>query len=100
MVAIAPRRVACFIGAHNLQPEILDDFRSEIKSGTADIYDVVENCSELARAKHYKMFALGKDGLCLSGADIQNKYHISGPKGAECEDGIGKGDSMFVYSLG
>ena len=56
---VTPRRVACFRGAHNLQ-EVLDDFRSEIKLGTADIYDVVENCSELARAKHYKMFALGR----------------------------------------
>ena len=97
---VTPRRVACFRGAHNLQ-EVLDDFRSEIKLGTADIYDVVENCSELARAKHYKMFALGKDGLCLSGADTQNKYHINGTANkADCKDGIGKGDSMFVYSLG
>ena len=96
---VAPRRVACFRGAHNLQ-EVLDNFKSEIKLGSADTYDVVEKCAELARAKHYIMFALGKGGLCLSGADIQSKYHISGPNGAVCEDGIGKGDSMFVYSLG
>ena len=96
---VAPRRVACFRGASNLEEE-LDDFRSEIRLGTADIYDVVENCSELARAKHYKMFALGKDGLCLSAADTQDKYHISGTNEAKCKDGIGKGDSMFVYSLG
>ena len=95
---VAPRRVACFRGASNLEEE-LDDFRSEIKLGT-DNYDVVEKCAELARAKHYMMFALGKGGLCLSGADTQNKYHISGAKGARCKDGIGKGDSMFVYSFG
>lgn len=95
---VAARRVACFKGASNLE-EKLDDFSSKIKSAN-DTYDVVEKCAKLARAKHYKMFALGKDGLCLSGADTQNKYHISGTKGAECKDGIGKRDSMFVYSLG
>ena len=94
----AARRVACFRGASNLEEE-LDDFRSKIKSAN-DTYDVVEKCAKLARAKHYKMFALDKDGLCLSGADTQNKYHISGTEGAECKDGIGKGDSIFVYSLG
>ena len=95
---VAARRVACFRGASNLEEE-LDDFRSKIKSAN-DTYDVVEKCAKLARAKHYKMFALGKDGLCLSGADTQNRYHISGPKGTGCKGGIGKGDSMFVYSLG
>ena len=95
---VAARRVACFRGASNLE-EKLDDFSSKIKSAN-DTYDVVEKCAKLARAKHYKMFALGKDGLCLSGPATHNKYHISGTKGAECKDGIGKGDSMFVYSLG
>ena len=96
---VVPRPVACFRGADNLEEE-LGDFTSEIKLGT-DPYDVVEKCAVLARAKHYKMFALGKDGLCLSGADTQNKYHINGAVNkADCKDGIGKGDSMFVYSLG
>ena len=95
---VAARRVACFGGAENLE-EQLYDFRTEIKLGMADTYDVVKKCAELTRAKQYKMFALGMDGVCLSGADTQNKYHISGTNGAECKDGIGKGDSMFVYSL-
>ena len=91
--------MACFRGADNLEEE-LGDFTSEIKLGT-DPYDVVEKCAVLARAKQYKMFALGKDGLCLSGADTQNKYHISGTANwADCKDGISKGNSMFVYSLG
>ena len=95
----AARRVACFRDASNLEEE-LDDFRSKIKSAN-DTYDVVEKCAKLARAKHYKMFALGKGGLCLSGPATHNKYYISGAaKGADCKDGIGKGDSMFVYSLG
>ena len=95
---VVPRPVACFTGASNLEEE-LGDFRSEIKLGT-DPYDVVEKCAVLARAKQYKMFALGKDGLCLSGADTPNRYHISGTTGADCKDGIGKGDNIFVYSLG
>lgn len=93
------RPVACFRGADNLEEE-LGDFKSEIKLGT-DPYDVVEKCAVLARAKQYKMFALGKDSLCLSGADTQNKYHINRTaNGTDCKDGIGKGDSMFVYALG
>ena len=96
---VAARRVACFKGASNLE-EKLDDFSSKIKSAN-DTYDVVEKCAKLARAKHYKMFALEKDGLCLSGPATHNKYYISGAaKGADCKDGIGKGDRMFVYSLG
>ena len=96
---VAARRVACFRDASNLEEE-LDDFRSKFNLAH-DTYDVVEKCAELALAKHYKMFALGKDGLCLSGTDTQNKYHISGTANrADCKDGIGKGNSMFVYSLG
>ena len=90
--------MACFRDASNLE-EKLDDFSSKIKLAS-DTYDLVEKCAQLARAKQYKMFALGKDGLCLSGADTQNRYHISGTKGAECKDGIGNGESMFVYSWG
>ena len=96
---VVPRPVECFRGADNLEEE-LGDFTSEIKLGT-DPYDVVEKCAVLAHAKQYKMFALGKDGLCLSGADTQNKYHINGTANkVDCKDGIGKGNSMFVYSLG
>ena len=90
--------MACFTGADNLEEE-LGDFTEEINSETDD-YDVVEKCAELAHGKHYKMFALGKNSVCLSGADTQNRYYINGTKGAVCEDGIGEGDSMFVYSLG
>ena len=90
--------MACFTGADKLEEE-LGDFAEEINSET-DAFDVVEKCAKLAHGKHYKMFALGKNGVCLSGADTQNRYYINGTKDAECEDGIGKGDSMFVYSLG
>ena len=95
---VVPHPVACFTGADNLE-EKLGDFAEEINSET-DAYDAVEKCAELAHGKHYKMFALGNNSVCLSGADTQNRYYINGTKDAECEYGIGKGDSMFVYSLG
>ena len=90
--------MACFTGADNLE-EKLGDFAEEINSDT-DAYDAVEKCAKLAHGKHYKMFVLGKNGVCLSGADVYNRYYSSGTNNATCIDGIGKGDSMFVYSLG
>ena len=92
--------MACFTGADKLEEE-LGHFAKEINSKT-DAYDVVEKCAELAHGKHYKMFALGKNSVCLSGADTQNRLdYIRGTNGAKCKDGIGQGrDSMFVYSLG
>ena len=93
--------MACFTGADNLEAEKLGDFGGEINSET-DAYDVVEKCAELAHGKHFKMFALGKNSVCLSGADTQNRLdYIQGTNSAKCKDGIGQGrDSMFVYSLG
>lgn len=97
---VVPHPVACFTGADNLEAEKLGDFGGEINSET-DAYDVVEKCAELAHGKHFKMFALGKNSVCLSGADTQNRYYEWGTNGAKCKDGIGQGpDSMFVYSLG
>ena len=96
---VVPHPVACFKGAGNLEV-VLCNFSREIDSET-DAYDVVEKCAELAHGKHFKMFALGKNSVCLSGADTQNRYYKWGTNGAECKDGIGQGpDSMFVYSLG
>ena len=90
-------QVACFIGADNLR-EVLGDFTNEIKWDNTN--EVVNKCAKLAYTKGYTLFAMGKDGLCLSGADIQYKYYVSGTYGAYCKEGIGMGDSMFVYSLG
>lgn len=90
-------QIACFIGADNLQ-EVLGDLTNEIKRDNTNA--VVKKCAKLADARDYKLFALGQDGLCLSGPDTSNRYHISGTSGAYCEDGIGMGNSMFVYALG
>jgi len=97
--SIAPPeiQVACFIGADNLQ-EVLGDFTNEIKWDNTN--EVVKKCAKLAHARDYKLFALGQNGLCLSGPDTSNRYHNSGTSRAYCKGGIGMGDSMFVYALG
>ena len=89
--------MACFVGADNLK-EVLGDFTKEIKWDNTN--EIVKKCAKLAHAKSYTLFAMAKDGLCLSGADMKQKYYMSGTYGAYCEDGIGKGNSLFVYSLG
>ena len=89
--------VACFISASNVE-EKLGDFTDEIELTETD--NVKEQCALLAQAKAYKLFALGMDGWCLSAADMKNKYYVRGTNGANCKEGFGEGDSMFVYSLG
>ncbi len=90
-------QVACFQGADNLA-EVLGDFTKEIQWDNTN--EVVKKCAKLAYNKGFNLFALGQNGLCLSGADTRRKYHISGTYGAKCRDGIGMGKSMFVYTLG
>ena len=89
--------MACFVGADNLN-EVLGDFTSQINWDNTN--EVVKRCAKLAHEKDYNLFAMGMDGLCLSGADMKHKYHISGTDGAHCKDGIGMRNSIFVYSLG
>ena len=71
--------VACFIGASDLE-EKLGDFTDEIELANTDY--VKKLCALLAQAKAYKLFALGMDGLCLSAADMENKYYVGGTNGA------------------
>ena len=89
--------MACFFGADNLV-EVLGDFTNEIQWDNTN--EVVKKCARLAHAKDYKLFALGKDSLCLSGPNARHRYYISGTYGAKCREGIGTGNSMFVYTLG
>lgn len=89
--------MACFVGVDNLK-EVLGDFTNEINWDNTD--EVVKKCARLAHMKHYELFAMGQNGLCLSGNDMKYKYHASGSNGAYCRDGIGSANSMFVYSLG
>ena len=61
----------------------------------------VANCGELAHYHGFQVFALGKGGLCLSGAEAKHRYHKHGtvPK-HQCPFGIGKESNSFVYSFG
>ena len=88
--------MACFKGANDLT-ELHSLTGDRVKQDNTN--NVVKKCAKLAKAKGYKLFALGKGGVCLSGPDI-DKYLDSGTENAECYYGIGIGDSMFVYSLG
>lgn len=91
-------QVACFVGADHFK-EILRDFTNKINWDNTN--EVVKQCAKLAHANGYKLFAMGKNGLCLSGTDMKQKYHTYGTSGAKCSDGIGiSSNSMFVYSLG
>ena len=88
--------MGCFKDTNNL--EELADFRSEINWDKTN--EVVKKCAKLARENDYGLLALGRKGLCLSGADMKHKYHTSRTDGALCQNGIGKENGMFVYSLG
>ena len=90
-------QVACFYGADNLQ-EVLHDFTKEIEWENTSA--VVKKCAKLAYGRNYKLFALGRSGLCLSGPNTSDKYYVSGTSWSYCRDGIGMGNSMFVYTLG
>ena len=95
--ASAEIEVACFIGVDNLE-EVIGDFTENFRWENSS--EVVKKCTKLAHAKNYKLFALGKNGLCLSGPNTDHRYYISGTFGAECRNGIGIGNSIFVYALG
>ncbi|KAJ7365945.1 hypothetical protein OS493_002682 [Desmophyllum pertusum] len=86
-------KVACFIGADQLTE--LRDFTREVNWDNTN--KVVKRCAALAKTKDYKLFALGKSGVCLSGPDMKKKYHVKGS--SKCNHGIGIGNNMFVYSL-
>ena len=89
--------MACFVGADKLG-EVVGDFTNEIKWENTN--EVVKKCANLIHQKGYKLFAMGRNGLCLSANDIRDKYHTSGTEGAYCRSGIGIGNSIFVYSFG
>ena len=91
-------QVACFVGSDHFK-EILGDFTNKINWNNTNV--VAKKCAKLAYANGYTLFALGKNGLCLSGADMKQKYYAYGTYRAKCRDGIGiSWNSMFVYSLG
>jgi len=89
-------RVGCFKFANDLTK--LCDLTGEVEWSNTN--EAVRKCAKLAKDRNFKLFALGKGGVCLSGQDMKDKYLDSGTENAQCHSGIGIGDSMFVYSLG
>ena len=63
-------QVACFVGSDHFK-EILGDFTNKINWNNTN--EVAKKCAKLAYANGYTLFALGKNGLCLSGADMKQK---------------------------
>ena len=88
--------MGCFKVANNRR-ELLN-LTGEIKWDNTN--EAVKKCAKLTKNEGFKLFALGKGGVCLSGQDMKDKYLDSGTANAQCHNGIGIEDSMFVYSLG
>jgi len=88
--------VGCFKFANNLTE--LGDLTGEVKWNNTN--KVVRKCAKLAKGQRFKLFALGKGGVCLSAQNMTDKYLDSGTENAQCHNGIGIGDNMFVYTLG
>lgn len=89
--------IGCFKTPSGLFSVTLGDFTHE-----ADPDQALMQCGELAHNKSYQVFALGFDGLCLSGPDAQDKYYLNKPpaKKNKCSNGIGRGPHSVVYSFG
>ena len=87
--------MGCFKGANDLTE--LGDLTGEEKWYNTN--EAVRKCARLTRQEGLELFALGKGGVCLSGQDMKNIYLDSGSENIQCHNGIGFGDSMFVYSL-
>ena len=88
--------MACLKVTSNLTT--LQDFTDKVKWDNTE--ETVRKCADLAKQDQYKLFALGRGGVCLSGENMTVKYHASDTYNATCNHGIGMEDSMFVYSLG
>ena len=94
--------IGCFNTTEGLFSEILGDFREEAKT---DRDQVLMQCGELAHDNDYRVFALGFGGLCMSGADAQDKYYKyrqpgNKKKAKKCSNKIGQGPFSVVYSFG
>lgn len=92
-------KIACFNTDYNLLPDILGDFRDQVKANQFE--EVVNTCAELAFGKAYKFFALGYNGRCRSGPNAQKEYYIKSiANDANCPNGIGIDKRIVVYTFG
>ena len=89
--------LSCFYGADDLKGRVVDLTNQMTWNNK---HEVVKKCAELAYANGYQRFALGKNGLCLSGVNMKDKFYLNGIENAACIDRIGAGNSIFVYSFG
>jgi len=89
-------KIGCFRTPAGLFSETLGDFTQE-----SDPDRAVMECKELTRSKNYNVFALGRGGLCMSGPDAQERYHLHKPpaKTTKCSNGIGIGDNSVAYTF-
>ncbi|XP_020601543.1 neurogenic locus notch homolog protein 1-like isoform X6 [Orbicella faveolata] len=93
-------RIACFNIGSNLLPDVLGDFKNLVKQGRSK--ESISACAELAFGRSYKFFALGFNGICRSGPNARQQYHIKGStKEINCPNGIGidKRIAVFTFEL-
>ena len=90
-------RVACLKVTSNLFTRKY--FTNRVKWDNTE-ETVRKKCANFVKKGQYKLFALGRGGVCLSGENMTVKYHASDTYNATCNHGIGIEESMFVYSLG
>ena len=88
--------LASFYGADDLKGRVVDLTNQMTWNNK---HEVVKKCAELAYANGYQRFALGKNGLCLSGANMKDKYYLNGIENAACIDRIGAGNSILYILL-
>ena len=101
-IILVEHAIGCFKTPSGLFSKTLGDFRAEAKT---DPNQAVMQCGELAHRNGYRVFALGFDGLCMSGADAKNKYYKHKQPGRKtdadkCSGVIGQGPLSVVYSFG
>jgi len=91
-------RIACFNTYDDFLPDVLGDFREEVKQNKAA--EVISKCSELAFEKNYKFFALGYNGRCRSSPNARDEYHNkSSTSDANCPNGIGIDKRIVAYTF-
>jgi len=92
-------RIACFNIGSNLLPDVLGDFKNLVKQGRSK--ESISACAELAFGRSYKFFALGFNGICRSGPNARQQYHIKGStKEINCPNGIGIDKRIAVFTFG
>ena len=92
-------RIACFNIGSNVLPDVLGDLTYLVKQDR--LQESISACAELAFGRSYKFFALGFNGICRSGPNARQQYHIKGStKETNCPNGIGIDKRISVFTFG